>query len=79
MKKVIIFDERVFGHKLVMYRIKRANGESWYSVVSGIQPLCNGLVVSTQDRNKADDALKKAAQDIVSYEIARFNKLHGIV
>lgn len=78
MKKIIIFDESVFGHKLVMYKDKRANGESWYSVVSGIQTLCNGLVVSTQDRNKAYDALKKAVQDIVSYEIAKYNKLHGI-
>lgn len=78
MKKTIIFDESVFGHKLVMYKYKRANGETWYSVVSGIQSLCNGLVASTQDRNKAYDAFKKAAQDIVSYEIAKYNKLHGI-
>lgn len=78
MKKVVMFDERIFGHKLVMYRDKKANGEKWYSVVSSIQPLCNGCVVSTQDRKKAYDAFKKAAQDIVSYEIEKYNKLHGI-
>ena len=78
MKKTIIFDERVFGHKLVMYKEKKANGETWYSVVSSIQTLCYGCVASTQDREKAYDALKKAAQDIVNYEITRYNKLHGI-
>ena len=76
--KTTIFDESIFGHKLVMYKDKRANGEKWFTVISSIEPLCNGLVCSTQDRKIAYNAYIKAAQDIVSYEITRYNTLHGI-
>lgn len=76
--KTAIFDEMVFGHKLVMWRDKRANGEVWFTVISSIEPLCNGCVCSTQDRKEAYKALKNAAKDIVSYEITRYNSIHGI-
>ena len=79
MKTLIIFEEKIFGFKVLMYRDKYPNGDKNFRVVSGLHYLdyMGPCVCSTSDYNKAFDSFRNAVREIVDYEIAGYKKEHG--